>query len=61
MTRFRLTAREAQVALLMARGDRNRVIASALGTSVHTVRRQAERVLSKLGVSTRAAIAGRIT
>ena len=58
--RFGLTPREAQVAICIARGERNRAIALALGTSVHTVRRQVEQVLAKLGVSSRAAVAARI-
>jgi DNA-binding CsgD family transcriptional regulator len=58
--RFRLTAREAEVALLVARGERNRAIATLLGTSVHTVRRQVEQVLAKLGVATRAAVAAKV-
>lgn len=60
IARFRLTRREAEVAIMMSRGDRNREIARALGTSIHTVRRQVEQVLSKLDVSSRAAVAARI-
>lgn len=58
--RFRLTPREAEVALLVAQGQRNRDIANALQTSVHTVRRQVEQVLTKLDLHSRAAVAARI-
>ncbi|HET6576695.1 MAG TPA: helix-turn-helix transcriptional regulator [Gemmatimonadales bacterium] len=56
--RFGLTAREAQVTLRVARGERDRAIAQALGISHHTVRRHVEHVLAKLGLRTRAAVAG---
>ena len=55
--RFGLTDREAEVAVLVARGERDRVIAQALGISHHTVRRHVERVLAKLNVHHRAAVA----
>jgi DNA-binding CsgD family transcriptional regulator len=58
--RFGLTAREAEVTLMLAHGERDRVIAYALGISHHTARRHVERALGKLGVHTRAAVAGRI-
>ena len=54
MTRFGLTRRESEVAVRLSRGERNSVIASALGLSDHTVRRHTERILAKLGVSNRA-------
>lgn len=53
-----LTERERQVATLVARGERNRDIAAALRISEHTARRHTERVLKKLGVRSRAAVAG---
>jgi DNA-binding CsgD family transcriptional regulator len=56
--RFSLTARERQIADLLARGRRNREIALALGISEHTARRPTERVLTKLGVRSRSAVAG---
>jgi DNA-binding CsgD family transcriptional regulator len=51
---FRLTDREADAALLLARGTRNRAIASAMGVTEHTARRHTERVLAKLAVTSRA-------
>lgn len=59
-TRFGLTPREAEVTLLLARGDRNRAIAERLNISHHTVRRHVEHVLAKLGVHARAAVADHI-
>lgn len=59
IARFHLTRREAEVALRVAAGERNQAIANSLGTSVHTVRRQVERVLAKTGVQTRAAAAAK--
>lgn len=55
---FLLTARESQIADLLARGRRNRDIAFALGITEHTARRHTERVLAKLGVRSRGAVAG---
>jgi DNA-binding CsgD family transcriptional regulator/PAS domain-containing protein len=55
--RFNLTAREIQVARLLAKGHRNAEIAAALGTSAHTALHHTERVLHKLGVHSRAAVA----
>jgi DNA-binding CsgD family transcriptional regulator len=57
---FGLTPREAEVATLLARGERDRDIARALGISHSTARRHVEHVLGKLVVHTRAAVAGRI-
>jgi len=47
--RFRLTKREAEVAMLLADRRRNAEIARALGISVHTARHHVERVLRQLG------------
>ena len=58
--RFGLTAREAEVALLLAAGERDRDIARRLGISHVTARRHVEHVLGKLGVHARAAVAARI-
>jgi DNA-binding CsgD family transcriptional regulator len=58
--RFRLTPREAEVALKLARGERDRAIAQALGISHNTVRRHVEHVLAKVGVHTRAGLAARL-
>jgi DNA-binding CsgD family transcriptional regulator len=54
--RFRLTAREAEVALLIAQGLTDAAIASRLGLSAHTVGHHAERIFDSLGVHTRTAI-----
>ena len=54
--RFRLSRREAEVALLLADGLSNEEVAEALFVSVHTVRTHVERVLAKLGVAGRAAV-----
>jgi DNA-binding CsgD family transcriptional regulator len=51
-----LTAREAQVALSLAAGDCDAVIARALGISAHTVRHHVERIFLKLGVHSRNAL-----
>lgn len=51
--RFGLTAREAQVALRLARRRTNREIAREFEFTLHTARRHTERVLSKLGIHSR--------
>lgn len=51
---FGLTRRQAEVAVLLAQGYRNRELALALTISPHTARRHTEQVLARLGVSTRA-------
>lgn len=55
--RFGLTKREAEVALLLATGLADRVIAAQLYIAHATARRHTERVLRKLGVKSRAAVA----
>lgn len=57
MKRFGMTVREADVALLLARGARNTAIASELHISPHTARHHTENVLAKLGVHARAEVA----
>jgi DNA-binding NarL/FixJ family response regulator len=52
---YGLTSREAEVALLLAKGRRNSAIAAELGISTHTARHHTQRVLAKLGVHSRAA------
>ncbi len=54
---FSLTAREANVALLLARGASNAGIASELRISQHTARHHTESVLGKLNVHTRGEVA----
>ncbi len=49
-----LTAREAEVLTQIARGRTNAEIAAEFVVSLHTVKTHTKRVLSKLGVSTRA-------
>lgn len=55
--RYGLTAREAEAALLLAEGLSDARLAERLEVSPHTARRYAERVLRKLGVHSRAAVA----
>jgi DNA-binding CsgD family transcriptional regulator len=57
---FGLTAREADVALLLARRRRNAEIAEALFISPHTARHHVERVLEKLGVNSRDGVRERL-
>jgi DNA-binding CsgD family transcriptional regulator len=58
--RYHLTQREAGVAELLAQGHTNAQVAQVLGISIHTARRHGERVLMKLGVHSRAAVAGKL-
>ena len=58
--RFGLTRREAEVALILARGATNEDAAERLGISPHTVRTHAERIFAKLGIRTRKALALRL-
>jgi DNA-binding CsgD family transcriptional regulator len=55
--RFGLTVREAEVARLLANGSTNSMVARALGISPHTAERHTERVLAKLGLHSRSAVA----
>jgi DNA-binding NarL/FixJ family response regulator len=52
-----LSAREGEVALLLADGLSNRAIADRLGLSVGTVRVHVEHILSKLGLRSRVQVA----
>jgi DNA-binding CsgD family transcriptional regulator len=54
---FRLTPREAEVALLLAKGASNAEVALALGVSVHTARHHGEHLFAKIGVHSRKAMA----
>jgi|GEM_PF-2758618 len=58
--RFRLTEREAEVALLRARGATTAAIAEHLAISIHTVRRHTERVMEKLSVGRASEIVTRL-
>jgi len=60
-SRYGLTPREALVALQLAEGRTNDEIAQRLGISLNTVRRHVERVLPKLDVHSRAAVAAKLT
>jgi DNA-binding CsgD family transcriptional regulator len=51
---FGLTARETEVAVLLAQGHSNVSIAKTLGISTHTARHHTQRVLGKLKVHSRA-------
>jgi DNA-binding CsgD family transcriptional regulator len=51
--RFRLTEREAEVALLLAGRLSSHEVAAQLGVTVHTARRHTEQVLGKLGIGNR--------
>lgn len=55
--RFGLTLREGEVALLLAEGIPNDRLAERLFISPHTARRHTERVLEKLGLRSRKALA----
>lgn len=54
-----LTPREQQVAALVADGLRNREVAERLGITVATTKDHVHRVLSKLGLPSRSALAAR--
>jgi len=53
-----LSSREAEIFEYLCRGLRNQDIASALGTSPHTVRNQLVRLYRKVGVCTRSELVG---
>jgi DNA-binding NarL/FixJ family response regulator len=55
-----LTARELQIAVLIAQGFAKRAIGRRLGVSAFTVRTHLTRTYSKLGVRSRSALAARI-
>jgi DNA-binding CsgD family transcriptional regulator len=58
---FQLTARESQVARMVARGLQNKEIAELLGTAPDTVRKQTIRIYQKLGVRGRVQLARALT
>lgn len=55
-----LTAREREIALLVAEGLGNAEVADRLGVSQHTVRSHLRSISSRLGVSSRARLAARV-
>jgi DNA-binding CsgD family transcriptional regulator len=55
-SRHRLTAREIEVALLLAEGRSNAQVARMLGFTIHTARRHAEHILLKLELHSRAEV-----
>ena len=55
-----LTARQAQVAVLLVDGFSNERIAARLRISIGTVRKHLDGVFDRLGVSSRAAVVGRL-
>ena len=55
-----LTPRQAEVALLLARGASDQQVAETLAISPHTARKHAEHIFSKLGVHSRKAMALRL-
>jgi DNA-binding CsgD family transcriptional regulator len=54
--RYKMTGREAEVALLLARRFTQQEIAGQLGVSEHTARHHTERVLAKMGLHNRLAV-----
>jgi len=58
--KFRLTARELEVAMLLSSGAPNSVIAKALSISEHTARHHTRHVLVKLSLHSRARAAALI-
>lgn len=59
--KFGLTRREAEIAAMLAGGATNKQIVAALGFTEHTARRHTENVLRKLGLNSRAQVAGRVS
>jgi len=57
---YKLTAREVEVALLLAQGRSNEAIAKALIISAHTARHHTQRILLKLRVHSRSEAGAKI-
>ena len=60
-TRFLLTHREIETAMLVGHGLPTREIATELGISVNTARRHVEKILLKLHVPNRTAAAAKLS
>lgn len=58
--RYGLTRRELEVAILLSQGRTNTTIANTLHISTHTARHHTQRILSKLGVHSRAAAGAKL-
>jgi DNA-binding CsgD family transcriptional regulator len=56
--RYALTSRECEIAFALSAGATSAEIAETMGISSHTVRHHTERVFRKLGIRSRAAVAG---
>jgi DNA-binding NarL/FixJ family response regulator len=56
----RLTRREREAVVLLANGCTNKEIAAQMGVSVNTVRAFMRSVMSKLSLTTRAGVIGRL-
>jgi DNA-binding CsgD family transcriptional regulator len=59
-SRYGLTARETEVAMLLGQGRSNSAIAAALNISNHTARHHTQRVLAKLDVHSRGEAAAKV-
>lgn len=59
--RYSLTPREIQIASCLQQGLRSKEIAQRLGISINTVRRHVERILAKLNIHSRSAVAATIS
>jgi DNA-binding NarL/FixJ family response regulator len=57
---YGMTPREVEVAMLIAEGCSNSIVARRLGISPHTARHHTQRVLGKLGVHSRAEAGARL-
>jgi DNA-binding NarL/FixJ family response regulator len=57
---YKLTAREVEVAMLLAQGRSNQAIAKALRISSHTARHHTQRILIKLNVHSRSEAGAKI-
>ena len=59
-THYRMTPREAQVAVLLAFRCSNKEVAGRLGIAMHTARHHTAQVLAKLGLSSRREVRDRL-